>query len=162
MKNGEVDVIKTELAQWSSLVDANTSLLQVFGSPVIAFEQKRKVLDDLIDKTRPSKTAGNFLRVLLKNGRLTEITPIYQRFVQEISKRSDVVAADVFSARELPSGEKDDLRSKLEMVTGKTVNMSFHVDPELIGGVVARIGSTVFDGSVRTKLEALKEQLAGV
>ena len=161
LKNGEIDTVKTELGVWSTLIDSNSGLNDVFANPTVAHARKEEILEGLISKTKPSKTTGNFLRVLLRNGRITEMQAINERFVSELEGRSNVVSADVLSARELPDSEKKDLRSKLEKVTGKTVKMNFQIDPELIGGVVTRIGSTVFDGSVRTKLDTLKEQLAG-
>jgi F-type H+-transporting ATPase subunit delta len=98
---------------------------------------------------------------LLRNNRLTAISAISERFAAELEERSGVVTAEIVSARELPAGEKSELRSQLERLTGKTVNMDFQINENIIGGVITRIGSTVYDGSVRTKLDTLKERLAG-
>ena len=84
---------------------------------------------------------------------------INERFASVIEERSGVVSAIVTSARELPDGERAELRSNLERLTGKRVNINFNIDEKLIGGVVTRIGSTVYDGSVKTQLQNLKEQL---
>ena len=159
LKTGETDVVKTELTQWSTLIDANADLHEVLSNPSIPHAQKEKLLASLLDRTKPSQTIANFLRILLKNGRLTEIAAINERFLAELEERSGIVGANVTSARELPQAERSDLQSKLEQLTGKRVNLNFSVDPNIIGGVVTRVGSTVYDGSVKTKLENLREQL---
>jgi F-type H+-transporting ATPase subunit delta len=159
LKNGETDTVKTELVQWSTMIDTNSSLRDAMSNPSIAHASKTKVLEDLIKKTKPSRTTSNFLRVLLRNDRLTELTPINERFVAEIDERSGIISAEVISARELPPGERSDLRSKLEKLTGKSVNLNFSIDQNIIGGMVTRVGSTVYDSSVKTQLENLREQL---
>lgn len=155
----EADNAKHELAAWAAMFKENSELQTVFGNPAIPHAGKERVLEDLIAKTRPSRSIANFLRILLRNGRLTEITAIDDKFEIELQERSSVVAADVISARELGKAEREEFAKTLRQLTGRTVNMNFAVDPELIGGVVTRVGSTVYDGSVRTKLENLREQL---
>jgi F-type H+-transporting ATPase subunit delta len=95
----------------------------------------------------------------LRNGRLGDLGPINDRFADMLEERGGIVSAKIVSARELPESERNAFHSNLEKLTGKKVKISFRVDKELIGGVVTRIGSTVFDGSVKTKLENLREQL---
>jgi len=131
----------------------------VLSNPSIPHKQKEDLLENLLERTRPSKTTANFVRILLRNGRLSEISTIRDRFIDELEERSGVVSAEVISARELPSDQIAELKSHLEKLTGKNVNLSMRLDESLIGGVVTRIGSTVYDGSVRTKLENLKEKL---
>ena len=158
-KTGEAEALKSELAVWSQLFATNENLQNVFGSPAIVHANKEKVLAQLIEKTKPSKTTANFLKVLLRNGRLTDLDAISDRFETVLQERSNVVSAEITSARELPGDERREFELSLEKLTGKEININFAVDPELIGGVVTRIGSTVYDGSVRTKLENLREQL---
>jgi len=90
---------------------------------------------------------------------LMGLDEINERFALVIEERSGVVSAKVTSARELPDSERTELRSNLEKLTGKRLNINFGIDENIIGGVVTRIGSTVYDGSVRTQLENLKQQL---
>jgi len=157
--SGETDTIKDELSSWGRLLDENADLQNVFSNPAITQGNKEKVLSGLIGKIKPSKTTSNFLQVLLQNGRLTDLGEINTRFAQELETRSGVVSAQITSARELPETEKAEFETNLEKITGKQVNIKFAVDQEIIGGVVTRIGSTVYDGSVRTKLENLKGEL---
>jgi len=159
LKTGETENVKNELSQWAAMIESNASLHDVLSNPSIPHKQKEDLLENLLERTRPSKTTANFVRILLRNGRLSEISTIRDRFIDELEERSGVVSAEVISARELPSDQIAELKSHLEKLTGKNVNLSMRLDESLIGGVVTRIGSTVYDGSVRTKLENLKEKL---
>jgi F-type H+-transporting ATPase subunit delta len=159
MTSGDVQTVKNELAMFSQLFLANADLQTVFGNPAIPHTNKENVLDKLLDKSKPSKTTANFLRILLRNGRLTDLGEVNTKFASVLEERRNIVSAEVTSARELPVDEKQEFEKTLERLTGKEININFAVDPELIGGVVTRIGSTVYDGSVRTKLENLREQL---
>ena len=136
-------------------------LHEVFGNPSIAHKSKEKVLESLVEKAKPSKTTANFLRVLLQNSRLTELGKINERLVSVLEERSGVVSADITSARPLSEAEKSELQTNLEKLTGKRVKTNFETDENIIGGVITRIGSTVYDGSVKTKLEELKQQMIG-
>lgn len=151
--------IKDELANAAKLFGENAELKSVFENPAISHDNKEKVLDTIITRTRPSQMTANFLKVLLQNGRLGDIAEINDRFAQVLEERSGVISAEIISARELPAAERTEFEKSLERLTGKKVTISYAIDEALIGGAVTRIGSTVYDGSVRTKLENLKEQL---
>ena len=159
LTSGESATVKSELASWCELFGQNSDLHTVFSNPAIAFANKEKVLTGLIAKTKPSKTTANFLKVLLQNGRLTDLSEINDRFESVLDERGGLISAQITSARELPADEKAEFEKNLEKITGKKVTISYSIDTNIIGGVVTRIGSTVFDGSVKTKLENLKEQL---
>lgn len=161
LSGGDAATVKSELSEWGKLFSENADLQSVFGNPSIAHENKVKVLDGLIAKAKPTKTTANFLKVLLQNGRLAEIGEINDRFASVLDERSGLVSAEIISARELPGTERGEFEKNLEKLTGKRVSVKYSVDQNLIGGVVTRIGSTVYDGSVKTKLENLKEQLIG-
>ncbi len=161
MKSGETEMVKSELKAWEQLIAANADLQTAFGNPSIPHASKEKVLEGLLAKTRPSRTTANFLRVLLRNSRLTELREINTRFESVLEERSGSLSADVTSARELSEAQRADLRSNIEKLTGRQVKLNFTVEPDLIGGVVTRIGSTVYDGSVKTQLENLKEEMIG-
>lgn len=161
LKSGETEIVRSELKQWEQMIDGNEDLHTAIANPAITHDNKIKVLESLLAKARPSKTTANFLRVLLRNGRLTELAEINERFAAELEERSGVVTAQITSARELPEGERSELRAGLEKLTGKKVNLKFDINEQLIGGVVTRIGSTVYDGSVKTQLENLKQELIG-
>lgn len=159
LKNGETETVVSELKDWGSMIASSGELRSAFGNPAIQQANKVRVLESLIERTRPSRTTANFLRVLLRNNRITELDEINQRFEAELAERSGVISAGVTSARELSEAEKRELEAGIARMTGKQVRLAFEIDRELIGGVVTRIGSTVYDGSVRTQLKNLKEQM---
>ena len=161
LARGEAQEVREELAAWDELVRSNTQLLEVFRHPAITYEQKRGVLEELIRRTRPRPTTANFLRVLLQNGRLAESSEVSTQFAQELDRRSGVVTAQVTTARPVPEQAQEALRARLGELTGSKVRLQFAVDEELIGGVVTRIGSTVYDGSVRGQLEQLRQRMIG-
>jgi F-type H+-transporting ATPase subunit delta len=158
---GEAQDVQKELAAWSEMMQSNQQLLEVFRNPTIPYEQKRRVLETLIARTRVRPTTANFLQVLLQNQRLAELGEVNKRFALILDERSGVVSAEVTTARPVAQSSQDALRAKLTAMTGKSVRLSFTTDEDLIGGVVARIGSTIYDGSVRNQLEQVRERLAG-
>jgi F-type H+-transporting ATPase subunit delta len=158
-KNGQTEIVRSEMREWENLMASSAELMNAFRNPAIQQNQKENVLNSLIQRAGPSQTTANFLRVLLRNGRLTEISEINQKFASVLEERQGGVSAKVVSARPLSEVEKQELRANLEKMTGKRVSPTFEIDGSIIGGVVTTIGSTVYDGSIRTQLQTLKEQL---
>ena len=158
---GEAREVREELSGWDEMLRTNPQLLEVLRHPTIPQDQKRRVLDALIERARVRPTTANFLQVLLQNHRLADLGEIYRHFTQELDRRAGVVTAQVTTARPVPDAAQEALRAQLGQLTGSNVNLQFAVDEELIGGVVTRIGSTVYDGSVRSQLEQIKQRMAG-
>ena len=159
MKSGETETVRTELRSWEAMLGENEDLRAVFANPAIAHLDKERILEKLIARVGPGRTTANFLKVLLRNGRITELSEIIERFEAELEERSGNVVAKVTSARDLTDSEKAELAANLAKVTGKNIKPAYFVDKGIIGGVVTQIGSTVYDGSVRTQLENLREEL---
>ena len=159
LETGAEDTVKAELAQCAETFASSSDLRAVFNNPAIARANKEKLLDALIEKAKPSQATANFLKVLLHNGRLGELGNINDRFESVLEERSGVVSAEITSARELSEEARGEFEKNLERLTGKKVRIDYTVNTDIIGGVVTRIGSTVYDGSVKTKLDNLKEQL---
>ena len=153
--------VQNELDQWATMIESNPQLKEVFANPTIVHDHKRKVLEDLIARSRVRETTGSFLRVLLKNQRIAQLRDIAARFRHVLDERAGVLAGNVTTARPIPEELKRTLHETLSAATGRTVRLSFNTDETIIGGMVARIGSTVFDGSVQSHLERLAEGLAG-
>lgn len=160
-KSGETETVKGELKIWEDLIKSNGNLQNAFANPAIAHANKEKVLEGLLEKAKPSKTTANFLRVLLRNSRLMELDDINEKFASVLEERSGVVSANITSARPLTDKQKAEFQKNLAKMTGKQVNLNFNIDENIIGGVVTRVGSTVYDGSVKTQLENLKRELIG-
>ena len=153
--------VQNELDQWAEMIEATPLLKEVLANPTVAYDQKRKVLEDMISRSRVRDTTASFLRVLLKNQRLSQLRDIAERYGYVLDERGGVVAANVITARPIPEELKSSLHETLVAATGRKVRLSFTTDETIIGGLVARIGSTIFDGSVQSQLERLSESLSG-
>lgn len=153
--------VQQEIDQWAMMIESSPELKQVFANPTIVYDEKVKVLEALITRTRVRPTTASFLRVLLRNQRLAQLKDVAERFGHVLDERGGVVSANVTTARPLTDDMKNMVRQALAHATGRTVRVSFTTDETIIGGLVARIGSTIYDGSVQSRLERLSEELAG-
>lgn len=153
--------VQQEIELWASMIGSNPQLKEVFANPTVAYENKRTVLEELISRSRVRETTASFLRVLLRNQRLAQLPEVAARFGQVLDERAGVVAAEITTARPIPEDLKKALHDTLASATGRTVRLTFATDETIIGGLVARIGSTVFDGSVENNLERLADGLVG-
>ncbi|MEZ5308471.1 MAG: ATP synthase F1 subunit delta [Pyrinomonadaceae bacterium] len=158
-KSGNVETVVSEIEAWVSMFKENRELADAFGNPAIAHLNKEKVLESLIERTKPSLTTANFLRVLLQNSRITELAQISDKLAAVLEERSGVVSGSVLSSRELTEAEKNGFVENLGKATGKKVKLTFEIDENILGGAITRVGSTVFDGSVRSQLESLQSSM---
>jgi F-type H+-transporting ATPase subunit delta len=161
IERGEEAQVQEELAAWEQMIMKNGPLLEAFSNPTVPYEQKSKLLNELIARTGVLPTTANFLRILLKNQRLAELPQVNAKLAQVLDQRSGVVSAQVVSARPVSESIKALLDEELAQMTGKKIRLSFDTDESLLGGIVTRIGSTIYDGSVRNQLRRLGEELAG-
>jgi F-type H+-transporting ATPase subunit delta len=153
--------VQRELDQWASMIEAHPQLKEVFDNPTIVYDHKRKVVEDLIARTRVRETTASFLRVLLRNQRLSQLRDVAARFGLILDERGGMVAAHVTTARPIPEELKSSLHETLAAATGRKARLSFSTDESIIGGLVARIGSTIYDGSVQSQLDRLAAEMAG-
>jgi F-type H+-transporting ATPase subunit delta len=161
MARGEAREVQEELSAWEEMIRTNPQLLEVFRNPTIPYEQKRRLVSTLIERTRVRPTTSNFLQVLLQNQRLADLGEINSNFGRELDRRSGIVSAHVTTARPVPTPAQEALRERLGELTKSKVRLQFEVDEALIGGIVTRIGSTVYDGSVLNQLEQIKHRMTG-
>jgi len=161
IERGEEVQVQGELAAWEGMILGNGPLLEAFSNPTVAYEQKGRVLSELIARTKVRPTTANVLRLLLKNQRLGELPQVNAKLAQILDERSGIVSAQVISARPVSDRIRASLAEKLGQMTGKRIRLSFDTDETLLGGIVTRIGSTIYDGSVRNQLRRLGEELAG-
>jgi len=159
IKTGETETVRSELKTWEQMIAGNAELESVFGNPSVAAAKKEAILEGLLKRANSSRTTSNFLRVLLQNGRLTDLPMVNERFEAVLEERGGVVSGEVISAHELDEAARQELTANLQKLTGKNVKLNFAIDKDIIGGVVTRVGSTVYDSSVRTQLENLRELL---
>ena len=161
LERGEAREVQEELKAWERLFQSSENLQDVFRNPTIPLDRKQAVLNKLIERARPRPTTVNFLKVLLQNQRLTDLDAINRKFAEVLDVRAGMLAATVTTARSVPADAQQKLHATLSTLTGSNVRVNFATDPELIGGLVTRIGSTVYDGSVRNHLQQIKEKMAG-
>jgi F-type H+-transporting ATPase subunit delta len=158
-----LDAVRTlaEAQQVAALADQSRELREVWDNPSIAAEQKRAVLDAIMQRAGISRPVRNFVAVLIDKGRTRFLPEIVKQFRRDLNERLGIAEAQVTSARELTVQERAELERDLSRVTGKTVRANYEQNPALLGGAIARIGSTVYDGSVKGQLERIRQQLVG-
>ena len=161
IERNEAQLVQAELAAWAKMISENGALLEAFSNPTVAYEQKRNVLNELIARTKVRPTTTNFLRTLLKNQRLAELSQVNDKLAQILDERAGIVSAQIISARPVSDNVRGLLEEKLREMTGKKARLTFATDESLLGGIVTRIGSTIYDGSVSNQLSRLREDLAG-
>lgn len=148
-----------ELRDFESMVGSSSDLKHILNSPAVSRPRKRGVIAKLAESAQLSDTIRNFLFVMVDRGR-AGILPLLRRVFEEfVDARRGIARPEVKSATPLNEEEKAAIGAELARISGKQVVCDFVVDSTLLGGVVARIGSTVYDGSVRGKLAALKGRL---
>jgi F-type H+-transporting ATPase subunit delta len=150
----------TQLAAVEALIHESPELRTALLTPAIQNSRKRAVMAKLLEKTGASPLMRNFVYVVIDHRRIDVISEIREAFELQLDERLGFVRAEVSSAAPLNESLSAGLESELSKLTGKRMRLRFDVDPALLGGVVARIGSTVYDGSVRGELRELGKKLA--
>jgi F-type H+-transporting ATPase subunit delta len=156
---GDYRLVQSELENFLKAYRESSDLREVFDTPAIALEKKIKVLEAVLARIGVSRVTGSFLRVLVTNYRVGLLGEICAAFVKIANDRLGVVQVKVFSATDLSEPEKQALRSRFRDVTRREVEMEFGAERELLGGILAQIQSTVYDGSVRGHLDRIREEL---
>jgi F-type H+-transporting ATPase subunit delta len=154
--------VDRQLADVLAVLGESKELREVFGNPSIPLESKLKVLDALTPRIGIAKQTRNFLAVLLQNDRIQAFESILAEYRSEINVRLHISEAVISSVRELNADEKSKIEARASALAGVQVRAVYKQDPSLLGGVVLRIGDTVYDGSVRGRLEELREKLIAV
>ena len=149
-----------EFEQMAEIVNGSRELRNVMLNPAVNREQKLKLLDSIIKHIGASKFLRNFLAVLIDHRRIGKIGDVLEQFKLEMDRRMGIADAKVSSIRELTSAEKKSLEQELAVITGKTVRATYSQDASLLGGVLVRVGSTIYDGSVHGRLQRMRQELA--
>jgi F-type H+-transporting ATPase subunit delta len=153
------DAFAKELDRVADAFRSVPDLRNALINPVFSVDKRRLVLDDVARRLAVSKVVRNFVMLLLDKGRISalpDIARVYRTLVDEHAQR---VRATVTSARPLDPVLETRLKAALEKQSGKTVILEKKEDPSIVGGLVTQLGDTVYDGSVRTQLQQLREQL---
>ena len=149
----------SELRAFAAALDGSTELRNALVTPAVPVGRKRAVVGRIAEILKLSRISLNFLYVLIDHRRIAALSGIIDSFELIVDDRLGFARADVSAARDMAEPQRAALTSKLERLTGRRIRMRFAVDERLIGGVVARIGSTVYDGSVRGQLASLGRRL---
>lgn len=154
--------VQQQLHDFAGTVDASHELREFFGNPAIPQEQKEKVLDGVIAKIGFGRGAvRNFLAVLIHNGRIDALPEIVKEYVELADDAAGIHEAEITSARALSEADKQVLADQAARLAGTNVRVQWKEDASLLGGAVVRIGSTVYDGSVKAQLDQMERHLAG-
>lgn len=155
---GELELVEDELYRFGKVLESNHELKQALADRSIDRGQRAKVLEDLLaDKVSPH-TLG-LLTFIVAQGRARQMPQILQQLSERAAEARNSVVAEVRSATPLDGRQRAALQTALSKATGKKVEVKVIVDPSLIGGVVAKIGETIIDGSVKRRLEQLKDKV---
>lgn len=156
----EVQQAKQHLADFASLLRQHAALRAALTSPAVSREQKLALLDRLRAPLGLGERTRNFLAVLLDHRRLDLLEQVLGAFDTEVYARLGIVPVEITTALALNDKQKKLLEERLAALTGAQVEMRFRQNPEVLGGVVARLGSTIYDGSLRAQLRRLQRQLS--
>ena len=155
---GSLDEVEDELFRFARTLEGNDQLRSVLTDDAVPAERRRAVVADLLGD-RASPVTANLVSLVVGAGRARELPAIIDRLVQRAAAEHDKVVAEVRSAVALDDDQRERLAEALGRATGKSVEVKVVVDPSVLGGLVARVGDTVIDGTVRTRLDQLRETI---
>jgi F-type H+-transporting ATPase subunit delta len=148
-----------ELRMIASLLAESSDLKRVWENPAIPAEQKRRVLDVIVQRDGISTQVRNLVAVLIDHRRVHFFQPIIRQVEKELDARLGFAEARITSARELADAEKREFEAQVASLTGKKVRAHYEQDASLLGGALLRVGSTIYDGSVKGQLERMKDAI---
>jgi F-type H+-transporting ATPase subunit delta len=153
-----VEKVTEDLKTYSEIFHAVPDVLETFDSPAVPRETKENLLRELTARYPVHSVASNFLRILLDHNRIRFFQEIRDAFLQSVHEQMGMASAQVTAAAPLSQQEMISLEKRLSAMTGKLVTVESQTDPSLLGGMVVQMGSTVFDGSIRTQLADIKRR----
>ena len=151
-----LDRVEADLKALSGAIAGSADLRAMLKSPVYDADAKARAIAAIADKAGASPLTKNFLGVVARNRRLFALDGVIAAFTQRLAVHRGEVSAEALSAAPLNADQTKRLRGEIERVVGKAVNLTVKVDPELLGGMVVKVGSTMIDSSLKTKLNRLK------
>lgn len=155
----QTEAVEAELQTFSKCLSESADLARVLANPAVPSAQKKNLIR-AVGKSAPfSATTRNFLLVLVDHQRVDLFEEILKSFRRELDKRLGIASVEVISATALSDAQRQSLAARLRTFTQKEVRLEFQTNAQLIGGVVTKIGSTVYDGSLREQLQQLRVQL---
>lgn len=156
---GDYPLVLKELQDFAAVYQESAELQEALLTPAISQHEKEKVLEAILARLEVSPTTSRFLRVLLANYRMNLLEKVVEAFRKVVNQRLGIVVVEISSAQELSEGQRQALSTAFQELTNHKVELKFSLKPELLGGILAQIDSTVYDGTVRGRLEQVREQL---
>jgi F-type H+-transporting ATPase subunit delta len=154
------DKALAEAQSLAQLVASSQQLREVWEAPSIPAEQKRSLLDAIVARENLSRPIRNFMAVLMDHRRIRFLQSIVTEFGQELNRRLGFAEVEIISARELGREERSALEAQLENLTGQKVRARYEQDGSILGGAIVKLGSTIYDGSVKGQLERIREAMS--
>ena len=148
-----------QLQEFLSLLNEQPDARRFLENPTTAGDRRKRLLKEIFDALSLDRRVANFIGILVDRDRLPVLEEIIEAYQKLLDDRLGILRARVTAAHSLNAFEQRDLVARLEHATGKQIRMEVAVDPSLIGGVIAQVGSTIYDGSVRRQLQAFKSRL---
>jgi len=155
---GTIDEVEDELFRFARTVESNDELRSVLTDEAVPVARRQGVVEDLFGG-KASPVTANLVQFVVGAGRARQLPQIIDRLVERAAASKDSVVGEVRSAIPLTDDQKSRLAEALGKATGKRVEVKVVIDPSVIGGLVAQVGDTVIDGSVRARLDQLREQI---
>jgi F-type H+-transporting ATPase subunit delta len=156
----DAKAVQGQLADFAGAWHESRELREFLIDPSFPVEQKVALLDKMNATLQMSREVRNFVAVLIRNNRIAGLDDVVAELRREINQRLGIHEAKVVSARKLDDGERRELEKQIAGLTGGTVEAQYEEDSSLLGGAVVQVGSTVYDGSVRGRLDRLREELS--
>jgi F-type H+-transporting ATPase subunit delta len=153
------DKVKSDLAAFVEVFFSSADLRNALESPVVSGDVKHKVIQQIAAKMSVDGAVQNFMYLIVDHRRTEMLHEVLVALGQQLNARMGIAEAEVSSARQLSDAERKELTAVIERRTGKKVEARFREDKTLLGGAVVRVGSTIYDGSVREQLNRLRERL---
>ncbi|PYY01351.1 MAG: ATP synthase F1 subunit delta [Acidobacteria bacterium] len=151
--------VTEELNSLETFLRESADLRTIWDTPSVGSEQKLKLLDAIAKKARLLSEIRNFAAVLISNGRIHAFNQIAREAIAQINEQLGIANAEIISTRELGAEEKHRLEAQVAKAAGKKLRVRYSLDLGLVGGVLVKVGSTVYDGSVRGQLQRIREQI---
>ena len=154
-----VDKIGTDLKSLADAMKSSPELQSLLSNPAIRRADRRKVIDALLTRIVAAPNTKNLVYLLLDGERLSSLPDISRELAAMIEEKGGRISAEVTSAKPLDAAQLTQITSALEKISGKKVDVVKKEDPALLGGVVAKLGDVVYDGSLKTQLRAIRDEL---
>jgi F-type H+-transporting ATPase subunit delta len=160
LAQGAAEPAAKQLLAFGAAYTQSAELRTFLASPAVSIEAKHAVIEKIVARLGASKIIRNFLFVLADHRRTQLMLEVIAAFDDVIRQRQGVAEAEVSSAVELSAAQKKEMAATLTRLTGKKIETKYALDPALLGGAVVRIGDTIYDGSLRSRLNEMRARLA--